>query len=204
MIHSWVWGILERFGDKHNTKGTSSVRAFRGGVRILRFWNGLTERKRGEGDSRRLCETLSRLRGKRSGIRQLPEKAFTRSQDKQFQPHLGRFYAYWVSLLTIHKLLVFKWSIVFKFGIILNDTEKNIVEVNKGVFLGKTTNAFILVNCDLGVNTSRILTIQQGSERSEWASPWMEQASLWMKGASKGSVVKQSVVERVSGASERT
>ena len=48
----------------------------------------------------------------------------------------------------------------------------------KGVFLVKMKNAFVSVKRDNSVNTySRILTVPRGSEQSEWASPWTEQAS---------------------------
>ena len=72
---------------------------------------------------------------------------------------------------------------------------------SKGVFLVSAKNAFVAVKRDNSVNTySRISTVPRGSERSEWASPWMERAS-------EASVAKRSAAERVSGvsgASERT
>ena len=65
---------------------------------------------------------------------------------------------------------------------------------------GEDKNAFIPVERILSMNTfSWISTIPRGSERSEWASPWMERAS-------EVSVAKQSAAEwvsGVSGASER-
>ena len=47
-----------------------------------------------------------------------------------------------------------------------------------GVLLVKMKNVFVPVKRVHSVNTySWISTIPQGSERSEWVSPWMEQAS---------------------------
>ena len=71
-------------------------------------------------------------------------------------------------------------------------------KLSKGVFLVTTTNAIFPVDRDNSMNTdSWISTVPRGSERSEWASPWTEQAS-------EASVAKRSAAERVSGASERT
>ena len=65
----------------------------------------------------------------------------------------------------------------------------------------KLANAIIPVKSVYTMNTySWISTVPWGSERSEWASPWMEPASVM-------SVAKQGTVEpvsRLSGASERT
>ena len=72
---------------------------------------------------------------------------------------------------------------------------------SQGVFLVKTRISIVPLNRDHSVNTdSWISTVPRGSERSEWASPWMERAS-------EASVAKRSAAERVSGvsgASERT
>ena len=63
------------------------------------------------------------------------------------------------------------------------------------MFLVKTKNVFVPVKRDNSVNTySRISTVPQGSERSEGASPCMEQAN-------EANVAKQSTGERVSGVS---
>ena len=57
-----------------------------------------------------------------------------------------------------------------------------------GVFLVMTKNAFVPVKRDNSVNTySRISTVPRGSERSEWASPWMERSEAERCGASERS-----------------
>ena len=50
--------------------------------------------------------------------------------------------------------------------------------LSKGVFFVTTANAILPVDRDYSMNTySWISTVPEGSEQSEWASPWMKQAS---------------------------